>query len=155
MAIIGRKYAVNFLLISLFSFIFISCANKNKKYKIVEIFYGVEVVDDGYIYSEGSNFKVDENNKYSLRHKAIYGEDGIIIKFIIYKPEGILNYTNDDLIKDKKILVNFGIPFSQKWTYMNNQLIDDNGKYITKAKKIDKLLLMVKKQGVIFYKLKE
>lgn len=120
--------------------------------RIVEIFSAVKIID-GYIFSAESVFEVD-GTKYSLRQKAIYGRDGEVEQFLLYKPEGTIEYSKAEILKDKKIIDYAGLPFEQKWTYESDYLVDNAGVRI-RVRKVNCHLLMHEVDGdrVLFYQM--
>lgn len=120
--------------------------------RIVEIFSAVKI-NDGYIYSAESILEAD-GTKYLLRQKAIYGRDGEVAQFLLYKPEGVIEYSKAEVLKDKKIIDHAGLPSKQKWTYKSDYLVDDGGMHI-KVRKVECDLLMREGDGdrVFFYKM--
>ena len=129
--------------------------HSNNKNKIVEVFDAVKITDGNHTFSEESIFKVNKTI-YSLRTKAIYDKSGTIEKLILYKPEGILEYNKEHLLKDRKIMNYSGFPFSQKWSYVNGSLTDDSINYISSVTKVsDYILKSEKNKKTIFYKLKQ
>lgn len=139
--------------VSFLSFLF--CLGGCAKYaasdsgRVVEIFSAVKI-DNGYVYSEESIFEVG-GVKYLLRHKAVYGTDGVVEQFLSYKPEGVIKYDKEELLRDKKIVDSAGLPFGQKWTYKSSYL-DADDRHI-EVREIMRHLLMHEGEGnrVLFY----
>lgn len=149
------KHSIKFSII-LFLSNLIACSSVSyKKYRIVEIFNAVKIESDNYVFSRESTFNIDRRHKYSIRQKAIYDKEGVIEKFILYKPEGIIAYSKENIIQDKRLLEYSGFPFIQKWFYVNKTLIDEKGNKIDGIIKIDEFLLKLEiGRKVVFYKIK-
>lgn len=145
------SFSSNPLFILLFIVIFTGCSGE--KSKVIEIFYGIKV-ERGYIFSEESNFEVDENTKYSLRSKASYGEDGIVSNLVVYKPEGRLEYNREEIIADMGIINFWLLPYSQGLVFTDDKLMDRSGREVDGVEYINATLLMKDEgNGVLFYRL--
>lgn len=130
--------------------LFLSCDAQDKT-TVIEILTGKEIENADYVYSDGSIFKLG-NKEYSLRSKAIYGTDGNIQQFVVYKSEGKLDYNKADLLRDKKMLDYYELPFHQKMSYSGGTLKDKDNKIAVTS--IEDYLIN-KDDGVVrFYKLK-
>lgn len=120
--------------------------------QVSEIFTGVKV-EKGYSFSEESVFKI-AGEIYSLRKKAVYNSDGDLVKMTRYKPEGVLDYTKDELTKDVKLLEDFNFPLKQNWIYEEGKIIDNLGESIDVEKIDGKFVLSKQMKQVTFYKIK-
>ncbi len=130
--------------------LFTNCETQYKTI-VVEILTGKEVENDGYIYSDDSILKLG-NKKYSLRSKAIYDLAGNIQQLEVYKPEGKLSYSRDELLEDRKILDYYRLPFLQKMSYSKGKLSNKNEKITVIP--IENYLIDKDDNVVRFYKLK-
>lgn len=140
------------ILFFLLIFSVISCKGQDTEMKVISILSGIEVVNSDYVYSEESVFKL-KDKAYSLRAKADY-ENGELIKIIVYKSEGIIEYNKDDILKDSAIASNYGFPTKQNWKFTNSKgLIKDYE--VIKAKLSDDFIIEIKEgSSVIIYQLK-
>ena len=151
MNFLQRKILSDLVFAAVFLISLGSCGNQKD---VIEVFAAVKVESDGYIYSQESIFRVGEK-KYSLRQKAVYGDDGIVQKLIVYRSEGVIEYGKDELGEDRKLLDYLGFPFYQNWVYVNKQLIDGRGEKVEDVKKLGEHLLKAEKNNKsVFYKIK-
>ena len=118
---------------------------------ICEIFVAIEV-SENYVYSGESHFILGEKH-YSMRKKAIYNEKGDLKKFILYKPEGILEHTKDEIESDMAIINNSYIPFKQNWVF-DGEVIDKGNEKISVVKEGERILKTTVGRRVIFYKVR-
>ena len=141
---------INLLLLVLLFMSVISCKNQ-KGMRIVEMFKGVEIENLNYEHSNNSIFRLN-NVTYSLRQKVIYNEKGEFERFILYKPEGMLEYDKKELLKDKNLIDYYDLSFKQNWFYKDGTLTIESNKI--KVLKIEDTFLITEENGVtIFYKL--
>lgn len=107
----------------LFICLLLSC-NVQKNMQIKRIIKGV-VVENFYNYT----FSDDPNSVYiagkdtvSVRYISEYDNTGSLVKFSIYKPEGILEYSIDEL-KEDTLLFNYTVEKSVKdWKLIDNKI---------------------------------
>ena len=117
----------------------------------LEIFTGYEITDDNYVYSEESIFKTKDKT-YSLRNKVFYNNHGEVDKLLVYKPEDIIEYTKEEIIKDKLLLETLDLPYKLTWSYKEGVLVINDEKM--RIEKItDNILLNNDKNRVVFYKI--
>jgi hypothetical protein len=119
-----KKYLIVLLpLIALCSFI-ISNSSMNKKDKIIKITSSIKAIElsNKYIYCDSSS-KGDKScfisfggRRYLKKEKIIYNNLGNIMKAILYKSEGILEYNRNDLKADSAFVTLNG------WNLNNNFL---------------------------------
>ncbi|MHA4847190.1 hypothetical protein ACX0G7_23695 [Flavitalea antarctica] len=148
---IGRLYRLIKIIWVISIIHFTSCKNHIQERRIRLIFTGIEVLP-GYVYSPESEYKVN-NKLYSLRDVAEYDPNGSIIKLTIFKPEGILEYDKDHLIKDSALLKSVSLPTRHHLKYVSEKgLIDENK--IFPVEVINESIFVVS-EGIltVFYKL--
>ncbi|MBW2963120.1 hypothetical protein [Mesonia aestuariivivens] len=134
----------------LFMLLLFSCNAQKEEPRIVEISSGVLVSGENYMYDNNSLFYLG-GNKYSLRHKALYDINGALIKLLLYKSEGEIEYNRKEILEDEKLIEYTGFPLKQNWVYKKNKLVDENGK-IKIDKEIDNFLIVDKDRITTFYK---
>lgn len=120
-----QEKLTNCIFTTLLSFSIISCMIQNIEYKVSEIYIAIKYDNIGYVYSEESIIAID-GSYFSLRQKAIYDDNGDLQKFILYKPEGKIEYQNEDFKKDKAIIDYSGMPLNQQWVFKDNKLKKDS-----------------------------
>lgn len=130
-----------------------NCALVDAKKNVIEISTAVPVEDSGYVYSNESLLKVN-NDVFSLRSKAYYGRDGELTKLIVYKPEGRIEYQPSELISDTNILTNVGLPRNQSLVYLHDSLKNAKGEIISFEKISDDLLKSSLGGIVMIYRIK-
>lgn len=147
-----QKKSISKTLFFLLIFSVISCKGQDTEKKVISILSGIEVVSSEYVYSEESVFKINDK-EYSLRAKADY-ENGELIKIIIYKSEGVIEYSKDDILKDSAIATNYGLPTRQNWKFTKSKgLLKDNE--VIKVKLSDDFIIEAKEgNNVLIYQLK-
>jgi len=129
----------------------LACNTHKRKRNITSIFRGLEVTA-GYIHSPESELNIDDK-KYSLRDRADFDKSGNIFKLTIYKSDGNLEYSRDELLKETLLLKNIGLAVTQNWMYSSDKgLVKENK--IQPAKMIDDSLLIFKEGTItVFCKL--
>lgn len=128
----------------------LSCNTHSRKRNITSILRGTEV-SSGYNHSPKSEFKID-NKEYSLGVKADYDNSGNIYKLSIYKADGVLEYSRDELLKDTFILKNVDLNLHQNWIYSSKGLAKENE--IQSVKMVNDSMLIFNEGNVtVFYKL--
>lgn len=148
---IQRTKIFKFFIIIIISSIALLCCKKKSKNTTLEIFKGYEIVNENYVYSEESIFKIKDKT-YSLRNKVFYNNQGEVDKLLVYKSEGIIEYTKEEIMKDKLLLETVGLPLSLSWSYDEGILVINEEKM--KLKKVkDNVLLGNDRNKVIFYKI--
>lgn len=96
--------------------VLLSCSvQKNKS--ISGILVAIPVAK-GYYYSDESEYSVN-GQIYSLRYRAEY-EKGQLIGLKRYLPEGMIDYTLEELKSDTAILSSIELPILQKWEISPN-----------------------------------
>lgn len=105
--------------------------NSNHEGKIREMVIAVEIFNSNYVFSDESMINVGEIT-YSVRQKAIYGISGAIQKLIVYKPEGRLEYNEEQILRDTQLIGNYGFPVKQNWRRMSDVLTDEKGNYVSR-----------------------
>jgi hypothetical protein len=127
--------------------------NSDKEKKVREISVAIEIVDSDFVFSDKSTFKLGEAT-YSFRKKAIYGKNGVVQKLIIYKPEGALEYNEDNILDDPALMIDSGLPTRQNWGLVNSVLADENGNFISRMKWVSGSIYKVTNERyTIFYKI--
>jgi hypothetical protein len=91
--------------------ILLSCSVQNIK-SISEILIAIPVAKDFY-YSDESEYLVN-GQIYSLRYRAKY-KKGQLIGLKRYLPDGIIEYTLEELKNDTAILTSIELPILQHW----------------------------------------
>lgn len=119
-----RKQLHDPLFSLLFLFLLLTCRGKETNYKIEEIWIAHLVTGDGYIYSLEPQIEL-KHQKYSLRYKAKYNENGRIAEIIKFLPEGRLVYKAAELKTDTAILSMIGLPNVLKWKISDDKIITD------------------------------
>lgn len=115
------KRQINQLLISYFFLTTLSCSMGKPSQGVVEVYTAIEV-DSNFQHSDESLFRVGQR-VFSLRSKSCYDSDGVIREFILFKPEGLLRYSKEQLATDKQLMEHHQVYFSQDWL-INGNLID-------------------------------
>jgi hypothetical protein len=122
------------------------CGNKQKIYKVAKISYAIEVDENNY-FSEESNIEIC-GNFYSLRRELEYDENGNAVQLRRYYPEGIIEYSRDEILKDTKLLELYNWPIKQLWIYYPNKgLMLDNG--ILEVEVLDNNIIKQKEKGEV------
>lgn len=132
------------------SIVLLNC-KKPEENKTLEIFTGYEITNDNYVYSEESIFKTKDKT-YSLRNKVFYNTHGEVDKLLVYEPEDIVEFTKEEIIKDKLLLETLDLPYKLTWSYKEGVLVI-NDERIRIEKITDNILLNNDKNRVIFYKI--
>ncbi|MDR2651937.1 MAG: hypothetical protein LBC68_06435 [Prevotellaceae bacterium] len=98
-----------------------SC-NSDEKNPIKSILTGTYVEHySSYEYSD--DFYIVNNDTISLRSKIKYDKSGNLLNLILYKPEGALNYTNDNVLNDMSLLQFACGNYIQTWNIVNDTLL--------------------------------
>ena len=79
---------------------------------------------DGYIYSLESQIEL-KHQKFSLKYKAKYNENGRVAELIKFLSEGRLVYKTAELETDTAILSMTGLPNVLKWKISDDKIITD------------------------------
>ncbi len=120
---------------------------------VSEIYTAIEVSDNRYVYSTDSFMDV-EGKCYSLRRKSIYDKKGELIKIVLYKPEGKLEYPRKDLDKDMNLVEYTEAPLNQRWIFEGGHLIKEN--QVINIIRVNKYLVKTELEGkTTFYKLRK
>ncbi len=125
----------------------------NKKIEVISIAKGISVEAKNFYFSEDADIQI-KDEKYSLRSKVEYDKTGVISRLLVYHPEGQLEYTKDDLIKDKNVLKNYGYKFNIELTYCDGTLRDIDDNIIAIDKLNEKILRSKNGNKVTLYYLK-
>lgn len=112
-------------LILIFLFFSTSCNSQDLAFKINEIWIVQEIKSTQYDYSQGSQFKI-ENQSFSIRYKAIFEKSGMIKELLKYLPEGLIIYKKSDLIEDKQVFNMIRIPINLLWSIKNGKIFEGN-----------------------------
>jgi len=133
----------------------VSCDMKEERRSVQEIINGLQLEDgSSYIYSEESLIELGKE-KYSLRKKAIYDLRGNLMKIEIYKPEGILSYTKEEILQDSILFELLGFPLKQSWYFQDNKLVKENNKTI-KVFMLEENYLKTNENGsIILYRISQ
>jgi hypothetical protein len=106
------------------AFLIFSCDHsKENSLKIKAIFEGV-YIDNYCLYTYSNDFYSVNNDTFSLRTKIEYDTSGCLLSFVLYKPEGQLEYTKDDILKDSSLLQLTKGTYMQNWKNINNTLFN-------------------------------
>lgn len=115
---------------------------KGEKYIVAEIFIGIEGDD----HFDDNKFLVSRK-LYSLREKVIYNNEGKLVNYILYKPNGNISFNRHEIDKEMKLSIEDRFPFEQHWIYEEKKL--KNGKNVVSVKRLSCSYLM-KKEGHLF-----
>lgn len=129
------KFSLTFLLLLSLSG---GCKSQNNQLIVTEIMKGLFIYSENYVYSEEAKLEIG-NDIYSLRSKAIYPADGDIKTFALYKPEGVLDYSQTDIKADLKLLEYTGFPIKLNCSYDGKTLLIDQTE--VKVKKVGNYLI--------------
>jgi hypothetical protein len=151
MNILPLKKLINGLLFASLLVSFLGCKGQNS-IKVKELCIAIEVENDNYVHSESSLFEIG-SHIFSLRQKAIYDSDGMLEKLLVFKSDGILEYSRNDIQDDVRVIENAGLPNSQNWSYKDNSIIKDDGSQL-RVESLDEKTFKSKENGkTIIYKL--
>jgi hypothetical protein len=99
----------------------LSC-DSSQQNRIVEIYNFIPIELSNYKYSNSSNLILGKE-EFLIKEKAVYDNLGFIKKLFIYKSEGVVEYSKEELIMDMKILDYLKIPIKQNWIYYKGNII--------------------------------
>tara|TARA_R110001592_G_scaffold207494_1_gene458372 strand:- start:340 stop:810 length:471 start_codon:yes stop_codon:yes gene_type:complete len=132
------------------SYLSVSCQTDKKVNTVQAIAKGIQVESEDYYFSEEADKKIGETN-YSLRSKVEYDLNGDVLRLLVYKPEGVLEYGKEDLVNDKNVLTSYGYSFKNKYTISEDGLFDSNEKVVP-TEKLERNILSTKTDNkVTFY----
>jgi uncharacterized protein YjbK len=130
-------------------FSILGCSSSKPRF-VSEVIVAIPV-NEKFYYSEESDYKI-KNQKYSLRYRAEY-ENGNLFSLKRYMPEGIIDYSLNELKADTAIISSLDIPFSQNWV-INSDLTLMIRKSKKKLKQLDKIHF-VEDTGRMIFLIKE
>lgn len=137
----------------LFTFFFINllgCEVQNS-FRVKELCTAIEV-DSNFVHSESSLFEMG-SQIFSFRQKAIYDLTGMIEMLIVYKSDGIIEYSQNEIKEDMRIIENADLPGNQSWIYNNGNIIKGDSIQI-RVESLDEKTFVSKENGkIIIYKL--
>lgn len=131
---------------------FFGCSHQERR--IISFIKANEITNEDFVYSEES-YVVIGKIPYSKRYQASYNSTGEIQTFILYKPEGQILYTRNELLGDLKILDYYGLPSTQEWVYSAKGELWIEGKKIDVQLTENNFLKREAKGTVIFYQLEK
>jgi hypothetical protein len=112
-----------FLIFIIIAFLTFSCIHKKEKpFKIKAILEGV-YIEDYCLYAYSDDFYSLNNDTFSLRSKIEYDMSNCLSFFVLYKPEGALEYTKDDVLNDPSLLYFTNGTYIQNWKNINDTLL--------------------------------
>ncbi len=94
----------------------------NDTINLTEILIATPVRENFVFSEENSDFTIN-GKKYWTHYKVSY-ENGNLVSFKRYSPEGPIEYSIEELKSDTAIYYNLNIPLSHKWRIYNNELYD-------------------------------
>jgi hypothetical protein len=99
-----------------------------KEMKVYRIIKGVFVEKfHNYTFSNDPNsVYFTEKDTISVRNISEYDDTGNLIKFSVHKPEGVLEYSIDDLMKDTLLFQSTGGKSVKDWRFIENNKITNN-----------------------------
>lgn len=127
----------------------ISCQTEPKKF-VAEISNAI-IVDSSYRYSHEADTIIG-TNYYSLRSKAFYGKDGNIKSLSVYRTEGIVHYTKQEIDSDLKLLEHLDFLNQISFVIENNRLLNKNEVEAIIERIDNDLFISVKDGKTILYK---
>jgi hypothetical protein len=112
--------------LSLIVIVLFSCCQAQKSEQL-----SVSKVLKGMLIENGQQYQfADEDAKYniatdtlSLMSSVEYDKTGELLSITLFKSEGILKYTKDEVLKDLKLLDFVGAKYKQNWTLINDTLL--------------------------------
>ena len=66
------------------------------------------------------------NDTISVRSISEYDDTGNLTKFLIYKPNGVLEYSNNELMRDTLLFQSIGGKSVKDWKFIENNKITNN-----------------------------
>tara|TARA_A100000171_G_scaffold52292_1_gene69964 strand:+ start:820 stop:1293 length:474 start_codon:yes stop_codon:yes gene_type:complete len=120
----------------------VSCQTDKKANIVQAIAKGIQVESEYHYFSQEADKKIGKTN-YSLRSKVEYDLNGDVLRLLVYKPEGVLEYGKEDLVNDKNVLASYGYSFKNKYTISEDGLFDSNEKVIP-TKRLERNILSTK-----------
>lgn len=111
------------ILISIFILLASACSEQKTRshLKIIEVYRGIESTNNGDNSFYGAELNIG-SRKFSRFHGAVYDEKGCLKKYIRYLPEGLLEYTAEEISLDIAIIQGVGLPFCHRWRIENGSL---------------------------------
>lgn len=112
--------------LSLVALILLVCCQAQNSRQI-----GVSKVLNGILIEQSQQYQfADEESKYLigsdtilLRSTVEYDETEELIRLTLFKPEGALKYTKEEILKDMKLLDFVDVKYQQKWILANDTLL--------------------------------
>ncbi len=99
----------------------------------------------------------DEDAKYYIGTDTLsemssveYDKTGELLSITLFKSEGILKYTKDEVLKDLKLLDFVGAKYKQNWTFINDTLLVNESDTLNIeiiATERDRQVLLKRKEG--------
>lgn len=93
--------------ISFFSFLIFSCSNDKKEYFMASMIKGIEVGKE-YSFCDSSEIEncylVYAGNRYLKKEELFFNSEGSIDSVHVFKPEGIVNYSLNELTNDSLLV---------------------------------------------------
>lgn len=104
-----------------FGLLFYSCTVQ-PAYEIVTEILVVTPVSNEFVYDkEGEALKMIGNQNYWIQYRCKYNE-GRLVEFIKYYPEGPVSYSMAELSADTAVYSSVGIPWQQSWVIDKEEL---------------------------------
>lgn len=148
---IQRLKKLNKVLLSVSTIFILSCSHCKVNKRITSVFNCVVIDNGSYVYSDEAILRIN-GESYSLREKADYQTDGRIFSLTVFKPEGALVYSLNDILSDTAILENYGFPIQQNWFYKGGEILYQKNKVFKVEVVNDSLLKLSEGHNIVFYK---
>lgn len=144
-----RKIAIILLLLGAFY----SCKqDSSTSLNVKTILRGVKINTISYQYSNcEESVCISNSDTISLRNKAEYNTQGMLTIFTIFKSEGALQYSRDDVLNDTALLCNTHIELENKWRFICDTVItNEKDTLIVKAVAENAVKSRINNQVIIF-----
>lgn len=127
--IFKKQKKLNKILLLIFLIICLLTACKiQKEVKVNRIIKGINVDDfSNYIYSNDTNsVYITQKDTFIVRSISEYDNKGNLIKFSIYKSEGVIEYSIEELMKDTSLFKFTGGKSMKNWQFIDDITISNN-----------------------------
>lgn len=122
------KKSDKIFLYTLFIVYLLTSCNTQKEIKVHRIIKGVLVENfHNYTFNNDlSSVYFTEKDTISVRHISEYDDTENLIKYSIYKSEGVLEYSIDNLMKDTLLFQATEGKSAKDWKFIKNNIITNN-----------------------------
>lgn len=132
--------------------LFVSCAGSQSINKrVVHVMNGYLFPKEvSFSYNKDALYQVN-NERYIITAKATYDTKGEIEEIVVYKPEGLINYSKADILNDKKLVEYLGFSITQNLVVKSNVLFDGTSTQNVEILEENTMLLKKEEGNLIFY----